>query len=310
VSNFNICFRTGAEKGQAIETLLQSLNQELGTTYAAYFPEGTNTIVWVENYTVAKAANDLWESNQRLVNQFDPNRMSVFIPRWETILGLVPGPNDSLTDRKKKIADKFSLWSSPPTFQGVSDHIKNIIGNIFVELEPGDVTQGSVPGGAIVPGVTTFPEVDLDGSALWFGLGNRLYVRVWQPRDHNDNILMPTSVFQETVKQAHSFLDDYLPTYVDFKVIRYVSKPAGTVTVAAGGTTLVGSGTSFTTLVATSWESVDDNGNLVTYKIASVTDNTHAVLSTAAPSSNTNGTLRIPGFILDDNNNLSNETFL
>ena len=94
-------FRCGAQSGTPLERLHKSLNQARGTAYSVSDPtEADGTAIDAKNYAYAKAINEIWNANIRLANQFDPNKMGVFLSRWEKILGLVKIPTDTLEDRK------------------------------------------------------------------------------------------------------------------------------------------------------------------------------------------------------------------
>jgi len=314
---FSDLFRTGAEKNTATELILQSLNDALGTSYTANFDGTTqlDTVVGVENLAIARAINDIWESNRRLALQNNPTRMAnIFIPIHEQILGIKPTINQSLQERRQFIISKYSIWTLPPTPENVTDFLKQMIPAIFIKVvtNTSGMNEGSVPGGATVPGGVTLPQIDdSHDQPMWFSSVNTLKIQVWQPRDHNDNLLMTDADYYNQKTSFYSFLDNYLPAYVNFNSFRYVAYGAGTITTTIGNTLVVGSGTSFTTTfeVGDTFEGVDDAGNVQEYTVASITDDTHLELVDGAPSNNTTGTYRILGFILDTPQNLDNEVF-
>lgn len=300
-------FRTGSERSSNLENILKELNSGLGTAFASNDTNITNTLTYVENMAIARALNDLWECNRRLANQSDPKRMGVFIPRWEKILGLIPKITDSIEDRKLAIAASFNIWSKPPTEENVVDFLKILISSIFIGVEYIDpnLNNGSVPGGAVVPGGVALPD------GPWQSTANRLVIRIWQKRDHLDNKLMTDNEFINTIKKFVLFLDNYLPTYVSFQTFRFFSNGPGKITTTIGSTLVTGSSTTFTSTFSPGvrFEGVDDTGNVQTYTVLTVTNDTNLILSSAAISNNTSGFYRISGFFLDAANNLDNSTF-
>ena len=142
-------WRTGESANTPFELILNSLNKARGTAYSAYDTTQDNTAVYVENYAFAKAITDLWESNQRLANQFDPLRMGAYINRWEAILGIFADPTDTIEQRKAVIGAKMALLANAPIDQAVADLCSAYLGNLFVELVHSNASDnlGGVPGG-------------------------------------------------------------------------------------------------------------------------------------------------------------------
>jgi len=97
--------RFGSAQGGLLEALTQSLIAARGPIFN---PEDTTTIAWAESHAIARAIWETYETADRARNQFDPLRMSDFVPRWEAIFGISPLPGANLNERRKAIALRFA----------------------------------------------------------------------------------------------------------------------------------------------------------------------------------------------------------
>jgi hypothetical protein len=302
---FSPIFRTGQNSESAFEQILESLNQARGTAYAAYDPTRTDTAVYVENYAIAKAINDLWESNQRLANQFDPKKMGAFLNRWENILGIVVDPNNSFEIRKAIVGAKMLLLANAPVHQAVSDLCHAYLGNLFVEVVNSYASEslGGIPGGCTVPGGVTLPD------DLWFSPIAEIGIRTWQVRDKFNNYLYDERDYVKKINDLSYVLDGFLPSYMIATTFRYLYQGPG---VVSNGTTyqIIGSGTNFTVDLdlGSKIEIVDDANILHTYTISNIADNTHITVLEPV-SIMTSCYYRILGFYLDAPGNLDNYAF-
>ncbi|MFZ2911471.1 MAG: hypothetical protein WAZ75_00115 [Candidatus Absconditicoccaceae bacterium] len=297
---FSLLFRTGAEADSAFEQILQSLNQARGTAYAVE----PGTAIYVENYAFAKAINDLWISNQRMVNQFDPHKMGVFIDRWEKIYGITTHSN-SLEKRKAVIAAKMSLATNAPITQVVSDLCRAYLGDLFVEVNHYTAldNEGGVPGGATVVGGVTLPD------DIWFSPISLISVRTWQKRDKLDNIMYDERQYQKDINDLSAVLDGFLPAYMIVNTYRYTHSQAGTISYGAYNF-FVGDGTAFSGLQHNDKiEVVDNDGNVNTFTVDYVDDDFDVYIIEPIPNNFTGCTYRTSQFILDQAHNLDNEIF-
>lgn len=294
-------FRTGGNSNNVFLAVHNSLNTQRGTGYDV--SEGG--IVWCENLALAKVIAYLWQANKTMTLNFDPQSMFSFINRWEKILNIQPLSNQTIVERQRRIAVQFLLFSKPPTPQNVVDFLKLIIPRSFINVEYNNPlnNQGFFPGGLSVPGGVTLA----DGPFMSYL--NQIIIRIWQPRDHNNNLLMTNGEFQNQQKVFYTFLNNYLPTYVGYKALRFFTQGPGTITMTTGSSSVVGISTTFLTTFdpGDRFETVDDLGNVRTYTVSSVSDNTHLQVSNILTFNNTNGYYRINnGFFLDIPQNLDN----
>src|SRR5437879_459170 len=89
-------FRFGASKHSIEDVILKALNDGDGSALT----DDQNSFNYAENFAIARGIADVWTANRRLAYQWDPKRMTDFLPRWEKILGLNPDPSDSDTARR------------------------------------------------------------------------------------------------------------------------------------------------------------------------------------------------------------------
>lgn len=142
-----------------LEVIQESFAESQGSALA----RERGTVAWVENHATARVLWDLYRLPQRLANQWDPKRMTDFLPRWEAILGIKPLKNESLLERREHVAAKMALVSAGTVQQVLTDYLQTTLGAIFVSVAYGSATTATtyVPGGASIAGGPTL----LDGNA-------------------------------------------------------------------------------------------------------------------------------------------------
>jgi hypothetical protein len=111
-----------------VETIYNSLNQARGTAYDT--TDESN--VTAETLAQARAIDAAWGANERMSLQTDPRRMSDFLSRWEKILRLHPGPDDTVVARRSAVQVKFLAWIGPA---GLEDLVAEIAGDSFIGIE-------------------------------------------------------------------------------------------------------------------------------------------------------------------------------
>ncbi len=297
-------FRTGGNSNNIFKAVHDSLNAARGTAYNVE----QGSIVWCENLALAKSIAYIWQANRTLSLNFDPNHMFAFISRWEKILGIIPTSNENIIRKQALIAAHFTLFSKPPTPQNVEDLLRIIIPDIFIGVEFNDPlnNQGFYPGGLTVPGGVTLADGPFTSYL------NSINIRIWQPRNHDNQLLMTNAEFQNQRSVFFSFLNNYLPAYVSYRVKRFITQGPGFINMTQGLTSVVGVGTTFTTTFSAGkrFETVDNDGNVRTYTVNTITDNTHMTVDNILTFNNTNGYYRLlNGFILDIPQNLDNLLF-
>lgn len=192
----------GAEMNKIIELIQQGVEQAQGTALATEY----GTIAWVENHATARVLADLAKSAIRLGNQWDPEKMTDFIPRWEKILGIIPSSDSTDNERRAEIGLKLSLTGEPPTYQVVYDFLSDLLGEVFVNLilTTSVEASGMVPGGITIPGGVTLSDGD------WISSIAYLAIEVEKPMD------MTYKEFYPLVGKIYQYLNVLLPAWCDF----------------------------------------------------------------------------------------------
>lgn len=199
--------KSGAEKGHIEEALLDALVDADGT---ALSPD-VDSYVWAEHLAESRAIAYLWHTNKRMANQWDPSRMTDFLPRWEKILGIRPLPGENDVSRRAKVKAKMEAYGDLATQQVVQDLLSTVLGDIFVGIvnTPSTDATGWVAGGVTVPGGVTLPNGTPAG-LTWYSTIAYLAIETQQPLNMSD------AEFYDAVGQISQFLDDLIPAWVTF----------------------------------------------------------------------------------------------
>lgn len=288
---FSKYFRTGAEKKTSTKAILDDVNSAFGS---AYKPE-PGSIIYLENLSLAREIARWFDGVERFKNQALPSKMTIAIPRWESILGILPRSGASDAERRRAIGAKLRMFNVAPTDQATRDYLNQLIPELFIELRRTDPESalGSLPGGVEITGGVSLP----DGS--WQSDVSTIMIRVFQPLNMSD---------QEYYSKVDSYvaaLGDFLPAHVMFQHGRFTYEPPGTITVVAGSSSLTGIGTSFTNdpsdivlAPGDELESFDDNGRLSRHVIETINSDDSITLAVPASSNVTSKKFRIAGFVL------------
>lgn len=231
-TSFPVSF--GASVNTIHETMLDALLQAQGSAIAT----DIDSAAYVECYAKARLLADMWSTVIRLGNQFDPNKMTDFLPRWEAIYGIVPSPTATLAQRRALIASKIANYGNSPTIQVVTDLLALVLGDVFVTILYGSDTiqdgyyagspgiEGFVPGGAnlSVVGGFDFPDESVNNPNIPFGFteGQGFNQQGWSSTMAYLAILvqqpswMSDQVFLSLAGQIDPLLEDLLPAWVLF----------------------------------------------------------------------------------------------
>jgi hypothetical protein len=199
----------GDSSNSVAEIFLNSLNQGDGDALS----DEVDSFNYAENFASARVLADLWSDNTRLSYQFDPHRMTDFLSRWESILNIVPNPNDTAHARRQMVAMKLSNYGKTPTQQVISDLLTLILKDVFVSIIHNDPDTaafplGGIPGGAVIPGGATLDD-DVWHSAIAY-----IAILVNQPNGMSDNN------FYKAVGNIDSNLEGLLPVWTTFNWVR------------------------------------------------------------------------------------------
>ncbi len=196
----------GASDGTKYEIYLNALNTADGDA----LDHEVDSFVYAENFAAARVLADLASDNIRLSYQFDPSKMTDFLPRWEKILNIIPDPSSDGHQRRLVVANKLLNYGNAPTHQVVNDTMESLLGGVFIDILNSNylTASGSVPGGAVIPGGATL----LDGD--------------WRSTIASISILvkplpaMTEQKFYNIVKNIDGVLEDLLPAWVGFNWVR------------------------------------------------------------------------------------------
>lgn len=115
----------------SLKTILDGLNAARGSTYDV----SETSTVYAENEAIARMLWTAWEQNQRFAHQFDPDRMTDFLPRWEKIFGIAPTSSQTETERRAVVKERMLRIGVVPTRQTTSDRLAAILGPLFLSYE-------------------------------------------------------------------------------------------------------------------------------------------------------------------------------
>lgn len=296
--------RAGNSNRDDLQQIAKSLLAQRGDAIT----NDVGSVIWIETQAWARAIYHIWAVNQKLSYQFDPNKMTDFLSRWETIMGLAALPTDSLQDRQQRIAARFAIINKTPDTQNVTDLLKAALGVTFLLLINNNpsTAYAQFPGGsAITGGITNVVNGD------WYSTIQELFVEVIHPISFTNN------QFYNTVNQIFPLLNKYLPAYDSFDWFwdsfsddgNGTATNRGLLTVSVGSANLTGTLTTWNTLInadgtynvepGSILECYDDVGNWQRLTVLTVNSDTSITLTAPVTNNITNKPYVIQGFFLD-----------
>jgi uncharacterized protein YmfQ (DUF2313 family) len=114
-----------------VDAILEGLNAAHGTAYDT--SESSN--VYVENAAYADAIAGIYDTNQRIANQADPQRMTSMLPRWERIMKIAPSDGATMPERRREVARRWGRVGVVTTDQSLFDEVRDVIGDVLVAIE-------------------------------------------------------------------------------------------------------------------------------------------------------------------------------
>ena len=195
-------FERSGDPSPDLQRIFESLAAARGTAYDTTTLTGR---VAIELQAYARAINECWQNNQRMANQWIAMKMTDFLPRWETIYGIVPLSTDTLIDRRRRIA-VIQLRSGSANMQAVNDALVTLLGSIFV----GITITSSATANVWTPSTWPFGNHDATGAVDWYSTVGYLAIKVAQPAGMLD------SDFYATMGTIVPLLDAILPAWVTF----------------------------------------------------------------------------------------------
>lgn len=193
--------RYGGGSPNALKAIVDSLGQQRGTAY----DNVTTGNVYIENMALGRAIAECWSNNQRMANQWDAARMTEFIPRWEKILGLIPGQSDTDTARRARIAASVLRISQSGIYQTVFDQLTVLLGSTIFN---GILTTSSGQAVVWTPSGWNVGSHDSTKVLNFYSTVAHILIQVTQPSGMTDG------VFYQTLGAINPMLDQILPAWV------------------------------------------------------------------------------------------------
>lgn len=128
-------YSPGAEKYGGGPNLLQRIVESLNTARGTGYDTEQSGNVFAENMAFARSLGAAWSSNSRFGHQWDPARMTDFLPRWESILGLSTQAGDTDGARRDRVARPFARFGKQFSLRQITDELTDALGDSFVTIE-------------------------------------------------------------------------------------------------------------------------------------------------------------------------------
>ncbi len=220
-ARFNPGFERNGGGTPTLKTILDGLNSARGTAYDTV----EDGVVYAENEAIARMLWCAWEQNQRFANQFDPDRMTDFLPRWEAIFGLTPLDSDTDTERRRAVKERMLRIGVVPTRQELIDRLTVALGSAFVSytnIELADSTQwvpNTSPAWPAGPPPAVRNVTTLSYDPTWYSTTAHILILVTRPSAMN------IGQFWEALGRVYPILDAMVPAWVTWEF--YVESPTG-----------------------------------------------------------------------------------
>lgn len=189
-----------------VQILLESLNADRGDGYDATNRE---TVVYVENMAIARAISAAWGTNERLNNLWVATRhCQCTLERWERILTLSPKPDDTLTDRRRRV-QRLNQYQHAAINGYLTEILESELGDAFVGIEyiPYSSATITVPDG-------TYPWGTANTSNPWTSTVANILVRLQKPSGWSE------LDFYSAAARVFPLLDPVVPAWATFEWYR------------------------------------------------------------------------------------------
>lgn len=279
----------------------------------------TGSLAWIEAMVVARCFTASFNFVKLMSNQLTPDALSIFADRFAAIYGLATLGRGTIPTNLNQIQSYIALKEqtvgTPPTLSAVSNFISELIGQSFVGIEYVDPhVQSTATTGPVAPG------------QLWISPLNTILIRIWQPRDNQDNLLVSSADFINNSSNYMAVVQPWMPADVAIRNLQLSYSGASSlpnyalgnnvVSGAMNGTTITGVGTTFGSdfpMVALGYqmpiEVMGNDNKLYTYRVVSVQSDMSLTVATPIVSTFTARTYRILGIQMDAPNALDNMAF-
>jgi len=294
-----------AEHNSNLELFLTDQLLGMGSAISAE----PGSLAWIEAFAIAKAFNAAFNFVELMGNQLSPTSLSIFADRFGAIYGIATQGNGIIPTNLPQIQTyvglKEAVFGTLPNEAAVGRYISILLGQVFIDLEYVDPQIQSLATHAPVP-----------ATSFWFSPLSTLLVRVWRPRDNQDNYLMSESDFFNISNSYKNFVLPWMPADIATRNLELLypgndgyggfALAKNVINSTAGSTTITGIFTAFTTDLANvalgfhmPIEVVDDTNAVHTYHVIDVIDDFTVTILEPIVNNITNRTYRLLGIQMD-----------
>jgi hypothetical protein len=302
------------------------LLQENISAMGSSFSGNVGSLMWCEAFSLAITTAKALDVIRLLSNQLNPFTLSVYGQRYANIFqlplqgnGQIPSNLQSIRQTVSMLDARFGTIPNTSNFIGYltgalglqsQNYVDgyappNLSAGIFIDLEDAHELQPLATGGTdgYAPGTV---------GQLYFAPLAQVFVRIWQNRDKNDNLLISQSAFDTAFSNCRAFAEDWMPSNIALVPMQLIydgynttSGTIPTVSGTAGTTFIVGTNSKFTQTFSNAsiypmpMEVVDDDNILNTYIISEVVSDTVLTLTSNIHNTITNRTFRCLGVQAD-----------
>ena len=301
---------TSAQNGE-LNGILQTFLNGMGS----FLSKEIYSLAWIDQATDSRVFYTALRYIRLMANQLNPATASVYLNDYKVAYN-IQGFSD--IDAITYIKIQQSLFGTPPTLENITLYLKYVLGNVFIDLEWAPELQylATGKGGSVPPNPTVGYKCPLSVT----------YIRIWQPRDNKDNLLMSNADFATTSSSYKRLMSNWIPLSYStppYQLLNFGNMAGcaaigiltpqqcyqdgyNVINVSANSNTVIGTNTTFVSDFAGVTEGfypplevVDDTNTLYTYYVSSVQSNTHLTLTQPVRNSITGRTYRTLGFISD-----------
>lgn len=185
-----------------------ALNAARGTALDA---SNSDTVVWVENMAHARAITfDGYGTNERLGNQNNPDRMTVMLPRWEKILGIIPSPEATEKERRAEVKERMQRFLDATALHTrILSTLRAELGDVFVQIEYISYANAVIN----VPDAT-YPWGTVNVAAPWSSTTALMLVLCQKPAGYSEGD------YYTAIARAHPALEQIMPSWMKWNLYR------------------------------------------------------------------------------------------
>lgn len=189
-----------------LRVLHESINSQRGT---ALDTTDRTSVVWIENMAFARAINAAWSTNQRLAHQWDPQRMTDMLSRWEKIIRVPILASTTDAARRRTLLTRFRRIGRLANHARLLTELSEAIGEPFVSVEYISLANAvvHVPDGL-------YPWGTVATGSPWYSTTALILVRLQKPNGYTEGD------FYEAAAKVAPILDAITPSWASWSWYR------------------------------------------------------------------------------------------